>query len=245
MLRLRRWPRNLFVRWCVEGSDRCRRCGGRIRCRVRFLYLFRRGRRLFSLWAGGGGCARCRLRRCRRSRRRRPGDSFFSWGLGGGGEGRRTPLAGIPMPVSFFMYSARDFVLLFVTKTTCLPGRRVRASPLLGRRYSPLLRNVSSTSTVPSNKWSPDHKTPILLTSSAIVRASARKIVPAMVMTLGIGCHTYHRNRKERPTTSVSRSTYLIHKENVNGLTSKLSMKSFIPSLSPVRYFGWTAIMCY
>lgn len=113
------------------------------------------------------------------------------------------------MPVSFFMYSARDFVLLFVTKTTCLPWRMVRVSQLLGRRYSPLLRSIFNTSTVPSNKWSPDHKTPILLTSSAIVRASARKNVPAMVMAMGVGCYTYHRNRKGRPTTLVSRSTNL------------------------------------
>ncbi len=88
------------------------------------------------------------------------------------------------MLVSFFMYSARDLVLLFVTKTTCLPGRMVRASPLLGRRYSPLLRSISKVSTVPSNKWSPDHKTPILLTSSAIVRASRRKNVPIMAMAM-------------------------------------------------------------
>ena len=51
MLRLRRFLRNLFVRLRVGGRDRCRRCGGRIRCRVRFLYLFRRGRRRFC---GGG-----------------------------------------------------------------------------------------------------------------------------------------------------------------------------------------------
>ena len=127
-------------------------------------------------------------------------------GLRGRGVGRTT-LAGIPMPVSFFMYSARDFVLLFVTKTTCLPGRMVRASPLLGRRCEPLLRSISNVSTVPSNKWSPDHKTPILLTSSAIVRASGRKNVPITVMTIGVVDYTYHHNRKGRPATLVSGST--------------------------------------
>lgn len=101
-----------------------------------------------------------------------------------GGGGGRTTLAGIPMPVSFFMYSARDFVLLFVTKITCLPGRMVMASQLLGRRYAPLLRSISKTSTVPSNKWSPDHKTPILLISSAIVRASGCKNVLIVAMAL-------------------------------------------------------------
>ena len=83
MLRLRRWLRNLFVRWRVGERDRCRRCGGRIRCRVRFRFLFRRGRRRFSWRRGGGGCGRCRRRRCRRSRRLRPG----YLGLVGGFEG--------------------------------------------------------------------------------------------------------------------------------------------------------------
>ena len=140
----------------------------------------------------------------------------------------------------------------------------VRASSLVCRGRSPLLRSSSKVSTVPSNKWSPDHRTPILLTSSAIVRASARKIVPAMVMAKGVDCYTYHRNRKGRPATPVSRSTYAclmlgriarsmgfqiqsrsVHQERVNGLTSKLSMNPLIPSLSPVRYFGWAAMMCY
>ena len=88
------------------------------------------------------------------------------------------------MLVSFFIYSTRDFVLLLVTKTTCLPGGMVKERPLLGRRYLPLLRSISRTSTVPSNKWSPDHKTPILLTSSAIVQAYRRKNVPIMVMAM-------------------------------------------------------------
>ena len=182
-MRLRRLLHNLSVRWRVGETDRCRRCGGRSRYRVRFRYLFRRGRRRFFGRRGGGGCGRCRRRRCRRSRRLRPEYSFLV-GRFEGERGGRTTVAGMPMFVSFFMYSTRDLVLLFVTKTTCLPGRMVRASPLFGRRYSPLLRSISRVSTVPSNKWSPDHKTPILLTSSAIVRASRRKNMTIMDMAI-------------------------------------------------------------
>lgn len=41
------------------------------------------------------------------------------------GTGGPTVFAGIPMLVSFCWYSARDFVLLLVTKMTCLPGKQV------------------------------------------------------------------------------------------------------------------------
>ena len=40
-----------------------------------------------------------------------------------GEDGEPTTVAGIPILVSFFLYSTRDLVLLFVTKTTCLPVR--------------------------------------------------------------------------------------------------------------------------
>ena len=123
-----------------------------------------------------------------------------------------------------------------------------------------MARSVSKTSTVPSNKWSPDHKTPILLTSSAIVRASGRKNVPIMV---GVVDYTYHHNRRGRPATLISECTYICavlgrilrsvgfeiqsksyYKERGSWLTSNLSMNSLIPSLSPVKYLGWAAMMC-
>ena len=63
-------------------------------------------------------------------------------------------------------------MLLFVTKTICLPAWIVNNEVLDLRSESgegdiPLLRSSSRVSTVPSKRWSPDHRTPILLTSSA------------------------------------------------------------------------------
>lgn len=41
-----------------------------------------------------------------------------------GERGPRTTSAGMPMAWSFSWYSARDLVLLFVTKMICFPGRK-------------------------------------------------------------------------------------------------------------------------
>ena len=70
---------------------------------------------------------RYKLLRCRRSRRLRPIEEQKSHPIRAPRADikkrrrKRTTSAGMPMPVSFFLYSARDLVLLFVTNMICLP----------------------------------------------------------------------------------------------------------------------------
>ena len=70
---------------------------------------------------------------------------------------------GTPSVSNFFLQSARDLVLLFVTKTTCFPAanQHVYLDVVQCRMRIPLFLNNSSVSTVPGKRWSPDQRTPI------------------------------------------------------------------------------------
>lgn len=124
----------------------------------------------------------------------------------------------------------------------------------LQERYLPLSRSSRRVSIVPSKRWSPDHRTPILLVSSAgcpICFYRDRFEVPWGEQRLWRSTH--HRSRIGTPNHGISDGSIGL-KDTNNDIniaervvgeihTSNLSMNSLIPSLSPVRYLGSRAIV--